>query len=83
MLWSSMGKGHTYIQALAHSDNDEIDGHWTVDQRLLFEKDGGHGMIFRTLDGQYMLTLHSPNNTPRERPIFIPIACQDGVLIRA
>ena len=27
-------------------------------------------MVFRALDGQLYLTLHSPNRTPDERPVF-------------
>ena len=29
-------------------------------------------MLFRALDGQLMLTLHSPNTNPNERPEFYP-----------
>ena len=78
MLWSSYGKGHSYIQALAHSSNDDIDGTWTVDRDLLFEKDGGHGMIFRSYGGRLMLALHSPNRTNREHPVLKPLTYADG-----
>jgi hypothetical protein len=30
-------------------------------------------MIFTDLTGQMNLTLHTPNDTPNERPVFIPI----------
>lgn len=80
LLWSSYGRRNAYVQALAHSDNDEITGHWTVDRELLYTKDGGHGMIFRTFDGQCMLTLHSPNRKKSEHPIFIPIRYENGKL---
>lgn len=77
MLWASFGRGG-YVQAMAHSDNDEIGGKWTVDQELLYTKDGGHGMIFRTYEGEYMLVLHSPNNKYKERPVFIPVSYTGG-----
>ena len=80
LLWSSYGKGHAYIQALAHSSNDDIDGVWTVDRDLLFEKDGGHGMIFQSLDGQLMLTLHSPNRNNSEHPVFKKLNYTSGRL---
>jgi hypothetical protein len=48
------------VQALAHSDNDDITGKWSVDKRLLYDQDGGHGMIFVTREGNLCLTLHSP-----------------------
>ncbi|MGN1023144.1 MAG: glycoside hydrolase, partial [Lachnospiraceae bacterium] len=76
----SFGKNHKYVQALAHSDNDDITGTWSVDKRLLYDKDGGHGMIFVTREGNYCLTLHSPNIPQKEHPVFIPIRYQDGVL---
>ena len=77
LLWSSFGKGG-YVQAMAHSDNDEIDGRWTVDQKLLFEKDGGHGMIFRTFDSKWLLVLHQPNRQPKERPVFRSLSYRNG-----
>ena len=59
MLWSSFGE-HGYVEAISRSDNNDITGNWVPDEELLFERDGGHGMLFATLDGKLMLTLHSP-----------------------
>ncbi len=66
-LWSSFGKDG-YLEAIARSSNGRMDGEWTIDDRLLFEKDGGHGMIFTDLYGGMNFTYHSPNETPFERP---------------
>lgn len=71
MIWSSLRNG--YITAVYASDNGDVTGNWKELPGLLFQKDGGHGMIFRALDGQLMLTLHSPNATPQERPFFLPL----------
>ncbi|MFI3213790.1 MAG: glycoside hydrolase family 43 protein [Eubacteriales bacterium] len=76
MMWSSFGKDG-YIQAIAESDNGEITGNWKTREKLLFEKDGGHGMLFVGLDEKLYLTLHSPNITPREAPKFIEISEKD------
>ena len=76
LLWSSFGEGG-YVQAMAHSDTDDMDGRFTVDDRLLFESDGGHGMIFRDFSGRYFLTLHSPNKTLAERPVFLALAYEN------
>lgn len=35
--------------------------------KLIFEENGGHGMIFKTFEGKLMITLHQPNNGERER----------------
>ena len=77
MLWSTLGKTG-YVQAMAHSDNDEIDGKWTPDSELLFSADGGHGMIFRDKSGQYLLTLHTPNTFGKEHPIFLKLTYENG-----
>lgn len=72
MIWSTYSKDG-YVEAIAHSDNDEITGNWKCEDKLLFSKDGGHGMIFKNFGGEYMITLHSPNNLLSERPRFIPL----------
>lgn len=79
-LWASFSKGG-YTEGVAVSDNGEIDGRFTQIEPL-FMDDGGHGMVFRALDGQLYLTLHSPNQKLMERPFFHPIAEKDGKLIR-
>lgn len=79
ILWSGFGQ-EGYTEAIARSDNGDITGKWTQDEKPLFEKDGGHGMIFRKLDGELCLTLHSPNHTPDERPKFVPIYERNGNL---
>ena len=66
---------------LAVSGSGEIDGPFTQAEAL-FERDGGHGMVFRALDGQLYLTLHSPNAHLQERPRFFPLEEKEGRLIR-
>lgn len=66
-LWSSFGKDG-YVEAIARSSNGKIGGRWSVDKKLLFEKDGGHGMIFEDLQGELNFIYHTPNKTPLERP---------------
>ncbi len=71
-LWSGFSeKG--YAQGLAVSDNGDIDGHFSQAEPL-FLQDGGHGMLFRTPEGQVNLALHSPNTHLLERPRFIPVS---------
>ena len=79
-LWASFSEGG-YTEGVAVSDNGEIDGRFTqVDP--LFMDDGGHGMVFRALDGQLYLTLHSPNAHLEERPFFHPIEDTGSRLVR-
>ncbi|MBQ8111706.1 MAG: hypothetical protein IJ146_00735, partial [Kiritimatiellae bacterium] len=41
-------------------------GPWSKDE-ILYAKNGGHGMLFRTFDGKLLLTLHQPNSGEAER----------------
>ena len=72
MLWSSLIK-ENYVLAVSRSETGRLTGPWKHDSNLLFSQDGGHGMVFDTLDGQKMLALHHPNTHPLERPEFICI----------
>jgi hypothetical protein len=67
LLWSSFGE-EGYLEAIAYPENGKLTDEWIHVEKPLFEKDGGHGMIFRTFDGRLMFTYHSPNKTPFERP---------------
>ncbi len=71
MIWSNTvrrndGKDPDYCVFLRKSVGGKLAGPWTKDT-LLFSKNGGHGMIFKTFDGRLMLTLHQPNISPDER----------------
>lgn len=79
IIWSTFTQTG-YVQAVASSDNGEIDGKWKHED-LLFEKDGGHGMIFEDLDGIKHLILHSPNENPLERPVMFTVAEKDDNLV--
>ena len=79
-LWAGFSAGG-YTEGVAVSSNGEIDGTFTQVEPL-FMDDGGHGMVFRALDGQLYLTLHSPNAHLEERPFFHPITERDGRLYR-
>lgn len=72
MLWSSFGK-EGYTLALAKSESNTIDGPWIQVPNLLFSKDGGHGMLFKNLEGKLMGALHSPNINGEERPYFFNV----------
>lgn len=79
MLWSSWKDGR-YSQGLARSTSGYVEGPWQHEPEPLYANDGGHGMIFRTFDDRLFLTLHSPNATPDERAVFIPVEESAGTL---
>jgi len=72
MIWSSIAP-NGYCEAISRSDNGEITGNWIHDEQLLFESDGGHGMIFRTLQGDLKFVFHQPNVHPLERPHIVDL----------
>ena len=78
LLWSSFSKGgYTIGQAVSYNG---IAGPFVHREEPLFAKDGGHGMVFRTSDGRLVLTIHTPNTTPLERPVFFEIYEQGDIL---
>jgi len=69
MIWTSGGyKGYTL--GIAISDSGKLAGPWKQQDEPVYEKDGGHGMLFTTFDGKLMMVLHSPNNPQAQPHIF-------------
>ena len=79
MIWSSFSNGE-YCEAIAYSENGDLLGEWKHEEQLLFDRDGGHGMIFRTRENQIKLVLHRPNNPSDERPCLLDLCEKDGFL---
>lgn len=79
MIWSSFNS-NGYVEAVAYSDNGEITGKWNHCDKPLFEKDGGHGMIFDGFDGEKYFVCHAPNISPDERPVLRKIIERNGML---
>lgn len=69
MLWSSYAPsslGGSYVQALARSESDRLQGPWRQ-LGTIVGQDSGHGMIFSTFEGQLMLVVHQPFQYPQSR----------------
>ena len=71
MIWSTCPPAG-YYQGLCVSESGRVAGPWTQ-LPPLYTKDGGHGMLFRDLAGELRLTLHSPNRSLYERPVFFRV----------
>ena len=69
MIWSSFTDGK---YAVLEAESDCLRGTW-VHHGSKFPFDGGHAMLFQTLEGERKISLHSPN-TPHdaERAFFAP-----------
>lgn len=81
LLWSSFGS-EGYTEAIARSENGDITGPWKQEEKLLFEKDGGHGMLFWSKEGKLYLVLHTPNKHLEEHPVFYEIKEENGTLVK-
>lgn len=61
MIWTSWRAGF-YVQGVSYSDNGKINGNWTHSATPITPDNHGHGMLFRTFDGQLLMSVHSNRN---------------------
>lgn len=66
MIWSSFYEGRYLV---LEAESDSLLGEWRHGGSR-FDFDGGHAMIFTTLEGERMIALHSPNTAGEERAQF-------------
>ena len=64
MLWSSWGS-HRYSQGVAYSASGKIAGPWIHEREPLNTYNMGHGMLFRSFDGELLMLLHYQNMDPK------------------
>lgn len=80
MLWSSFGD-EGYAMGIATSKSGDVTGPWIQQNRPLWERNGGHGMLV-DVGIQTYLVFHAPNETPNERVRMVPVAnSDDGLLL--
>lgn len=74
LFWASFGDQGFYggyREGIARSESGTLKGPWCHEKRLLFDDDGGHGMVFKTKDGREYFTCHRPNRPAgAERPVL-------------
>lgn len=63
MLWSSY-ENDSYVQTIVRSKSGKLQGPWEQLDPLV-KADTGHGMLFKTFDGQLMMVVHRPFNNAR------------------
>ena len=88
-IWSNFDADKNYCVGIAHSDNGYVSGKWSQEDVPFFSPkitgkyDGGHGMIFKDIDGKPYMAVHSPNTNDEcgEKTIFVPIKEENGTLI--
>jgi hypothetical protein len=67
MIWSSHGLGRYLV---LEAESDSLRGKWTQ-KGSQYDFDGGHAMLFETLDGTRMIAFHTPNKAGLERASFL------------
>lgn len=68
MIWSTFltAPYNGYSVLYTQSETGSVQGPWKK-HTILYTKNGGHGMLFKTFKGRLMLSLHQPNVSPKER----------------
>ena len=57
-IWTSWHGGR-YVQGVAYSQSGTLSGPWTQEPLPITPDNYGHGMLFRTFDGQLLMSIHS------------------------
>ena len=58
MIWTSWHGGR-YVQGVAYSNSGTLAGPWTHEGLPITPDNYGHGMLFRSFDGQLLMSIHS------------------------
>jgi len=61
MIWTSWIYD-VYTQGVAYSESGTLDGPWVHEKEPITPPNFGHGMLFRTLDGKWLMSVHSHKN---------------------
>ena len=80
MLWSSWGDNR-YANGIAWSESGSIKGPW-IQEEVSFKGDNsGHGMIFKTFEGQLLYSVHHDGGTGRKPEIWTVDASGDNLIL--
>ena len=69
ILWTSW-RGDLYVQGVAYSESGTMKGPWRQQPLPITPDQHGHGMLFRTFDGQLLMAIHSNKNIDVEKQHF-------------
>lgn len=61
MIWTSW-VFDIYVQGVAYSESGTLDGPWIHEEKHITPPNFGHGMLFQTFDGKWMMSVHSHEN---------------------
>jgi hypothetical protein len=61
MIWTSW-RDDVYTQGVAYSQSGTILGPWVHEKEPITPPNFGHGMLFKTFEGKWMMSVHSHFN---------------------
>lgn len=61
MIWTSWIYD-VYVQGVAYSESGTLDGPWIQEKEIITPENFGHGMLFQTLEGKWLMSVHSHEN---------------------
>ncbi|UFH57070.1 glycoside hydrolase family 43 protein [Spirosoma sp. KNUC1025] len=70
MIWTSWIYD-VYTQGVAYSKSGTLDGPWVQEKDPITPLNYGHGMLFRTLDGKLLMSIHS-HKSVNGRTVRVP-----------
>lgn len=70
MIWTSW-VFNDYVQGIAYSESGTLNGPWIQEKDPITPPNFGHGMLFRTLEGKLLMSVHS-HKSVNGRTIRIP-----------
>lgn len=62
MIWTSW-RDDVYTQGVAYSESGTIFGPWTHEPEPITPPNHGHGMLFKTFDGRWLMSVHSHDSS--------------------
>lgn len=69
MIWTSWHGGR-YVQGVAYSSTGKMNGPWVHEPLPITPDNYGHGMLFRTFEGQLLMSIHSHRTIDESRQIW-------------
>ena len=60
-----------YVQGVAYSESGTLDGPWVQEKAPITPPNFGHGMLFRTFEGELLMSVHSQKSV-NGRTVRIP-----------
>ena len=69
MIWTSWHGGR-YVQGVAYSTTGKLSGPWKHEPLPITPDNYGHGMLFRTFEGQLLMSIHSHRTIDESKQLW-------------